>query len=214
MTKVVHFHYYAKDNIGDVAVVNSVKHILSNYLRISTYTSMDVAELRWQIRRDLLDPLIKQARAPELISELTREVIKPFQLPKMINQHNLCVIGGGGLYSTSFFPMNNHLLKSIKIPIVLYGMGYQRNLGQKMLTKNQEKSIFELNNCAALSSVRDWGTHNFLRKLNIDNTHMVGDPAIFLESKRPFGIDFDKDKLKIGLNISCHGWIKNNIGSL
>jgi hypothetical protein len=87
---------------------------------------MDVSYLRSQIRPDMLKSLTKFR-----LSEFTSKVVMDHELPKIVNQYDLCVIGGGGLYNWWFFPMNNRLLNSINIPIVLYWLVHVRILDKK-----------------------------------------------------------------------------------
>ena len=231
LQRIIHFRCDTKYNIGDAAVAYSIKDLLSHYLKTSTYTPMDINELKIHNLRWLLPASLVKFRnseftnklleiAPSSLSKIvskhggvlsqskmsTQYSASPSQLSKMINQYDLCIIGGGGVYSACFLPMNDQLLKSIKIPIVLYGPGNNRDFGQDPLTKAQEESIFTLNKCARLSSVRDLETYTFLERLNIKNVNTIGDPAIFLGSRRTDRIIFNKNKIKIGLNIASHGW--------
>ena len=102
--------------------------------------------------------------------------------------------------------MNNRLLNSINIPIILYGLGHIGNFPEKMLPRTHLKSIMFLNKRAKLSSVRDVETQEFLRRLNIQNVQLIGDPAMFLEKRITSGVTFKKNAVKIGLNIACHKW--------
>jgi len=162
---------------------------------------MDVSDLRSQIRPGMFKSLIEFG-----LSGFTSKVIGDSKLARIINQYDLCVIGGGGLYNWWFFPMNHKLLNSIDTPIILYGLGHVGNFGLKMLPRAHLKSIIALNKRAKLSSVRDLETYEFLRRLNITNVQVIGDPAMFLEKKKPSGVCFEKGKVKIGLNIACHDW--------
>ncbi|GAH94686.1 unnamed protein product, partial [marine sediment metagenome] len=98
--------------------------------------------------------------------------------------------------------MNAQVIKSIEIPIVLYGIGYIRNLGDKELTKEQIESIRLLNKRAKLTSVRDGYTGKFLRDLGISDVHVIGDPAIFLDSEKTNQVVLDESKIKIGINVA------------
>ncbi len=153
--------------------------MLHSHLKIFTYTPTEVSGLEIQQTSEFIEGL---------------------------NQHDLCVIGGGGLYSKYFLPMNTEVIKSIEIPIALYGIGYLRNFGDEELTEAQIESVRLLSTSAKLTSVRDEYTCNFLRGLGIGDIHVIGDPAIFLRSGGTTPIILDENKTKIGVNVACHGW--------
>jgi polysaccharide pyruvyl transferase WcaK-like protein len=102
--------------------------------------------------------------------------------------------------------MNAKLIKSIEIPIVLYGVGHIQNLEDVGLTDAQTESIRLLNTCTELISVRDELTHRFLKDLGTNDVHVIGDPAIFLASRETSQPALDENKIKIGVNLACHGW--------
>ena len=188
MTAVIHFLGGGNIlNIGDAAAAYSIQDLLHRYLKISTYTSMDVFKLKGVTRH--------------LHLQLTK-----FRSPKTINKYDLCVIGGGGLYSKWLFPLNSQLIKSIKIPLILYGIGYNVDLGDSPLPKAKIGSIVLLNRHATLSSVRDIDTYQFLRKLNLVNIDVIGDPAIFLETKKVKTTALCTSRMRIGINIAQHRW--------
>lgn len=153
--------------------------MLRSHLKPFTYTPAEVEEL-------------EKPQKPEFI--------------KTLNRHNLCVIGGGGLYSKFFLPFNAQVIKSIETPIVLYGIGYIRNLGDKDLTDEQIESARLLNTRAKLTSVRDEYTCKFLKDLEIRDVHVIGDPAVFLGSEETNQVALDKNKIKIGVNVASHYW--------
>jgi len=153
--------------------------MLCSHLKPFTYTPAEVEEL-------------EKPQNPEFL--------------KTLNRHDLCVIGGGGLYSKFFLPFNAQVIKSIETPIVLYGIGYIRNLGDKDLTDAQIESARLLNTRAKLTSVRDEYTCKFLSDLGIRDVHAIGDPAIFLGSEETNQVALDKNKIKIGVNVASHYW--------
>ena len=181
LEKIIHFCRREKDlyNIGEIAIACSIKDMLCSHLKPFTYTPAEVEELEKPQRSEFL---------------------------KTLNQHDLCVIGGGGLYSKFFLPFNAQVIKSIETPIVLYGIGYIRNLGDKDLTDVQIESARLLNTHARLTSVRDEYTCKFLRDLEIRDVHVIGDPAIFLGSEETNQFALDKNKIKIGVNVASHYW--------
>ncbi|MFQ6129577.1 MAG: polysaccharide pyruvyl transferase family protein [Candidatus Hadarchaeaceae archaeon] len=162
-----------------MAIACSIRDMLSSHLKPFTYTPAEVEEL---------------------------EKTQNLEFHKTLNQHDLCVIGGGGLYSKFFLPFNAQVIKSIETPIVLYGIGYIRNLGDKDLTNEQIESARFLNIRAKLTSVRDEYTCKFLRDLGIQDVHIIGDPAIFLGFEETNQVALDKNKVKIGVNVASHYW--------
>ena len=178
MTSIIHFCRRLDDNIGEIAIWRSIRDMLHSHLKISTYAPVEVAEL---------------------------EKPQNLEFIKTVNQHDFCVIGGGGLYS-KYFPINAQVIKSIEIPVVLYGIGYLRNFGDEELTEAQLRIIRLLNERAKLTSVRDDYTCKFLEALGISDVHVIGDPAIFLGSKETDRVAFDERKTKIGVNVACHYW--------
>ena len=181
MTSVIHFCRREKDfyNIGEIAIACSIRDMLHSRLKLFTYTPAEVEEL-------------EKPQTTEFI--------------ETINRHDICVIGGGGLYSKFFLPMDAQVIRSIETPIALYGIGYIRNLGDKELTEEQIESVRLLNACAELTSVRDEYTCKFLRDLGVSDVHVIGDPAIFLRSEETNQVVLDDNKIQIGVNVACHHW--------
>jgi polysaccharide pyruvyl transferase WcaK-like protein len=178
---VIHFCRREKDfyNIGEIAIAYSIRDTLRSSLKRVTYTPAEIEEL---------------------------EKPQPAEFIEAINRHDICVIGGGGLYSKFFLPMDAQVIRSIKIPIVLYGIGYIRNLGDKELTEEQIESVRLLNARAELTSVRDEYTCKFLRDLGVNDVHVIGDPAIFLRPEETDQVVLDDSKIKVGVNVACHYW--------
>jgi polysaccharide pyruvyl transferase WcaK-like protein len=179
LKRIIHFCRRRDDNIGEIAIAHSIRDMLHSRLKISTYTPTEVTKLKTRQNSEFI---------------------------RTLNHHDLCIVGGGGLYHKYFLPMNAQLIKSIEIPIVLYGIGYIRNLGDRGLNGGQVESIRLLNKRAKLTSVRDECTYKFLRNLGISHVHTIGDPAIFLGSKETSQINLDESRIKIGVNVACHYW--------
>jgi len=118
------------------------------------------------------------------------------------------ILGGGGLYGKWLFPLKTHLLESVKTPLVLYSIGYDKTFGNPDLGKESKKGIKELNRIAKLSSVRDRLTFNLLKRLGIRNHQLVVDPGAFLKPKK-FSFRLQA-KTNVGLNIAYHWWIRTH----
>ena len=187
LTNIIHFHAPMHNNIGDAAVVFTIKDLLNHYLKISNYKFINIEKLKnfdWNFKK-LFTKIISY---------------------KIINIYDLCVIGGGGLYAKWFFPLNKKIINNIEIPIILYGIGNNIDIGDKELSKEQIQSIILLNKRAELSSVRDMETYQFLRNLNLNNIDVIGDPAIFLKTKKKKVEKSNKKEIIIGINIAHHSW--------
>ena len=100
-----------------------------------------------------------------------------------INKHDLMIVGGGGIYSKWTLPFDINLINKIKIPIIIFGAGYNHNYTDRELSMDEWNSMNILNSRARLCSVRDKKTFELVRKQN-KNTTLIGDPAIFLKSKK------------------------------
>ena len=114
------------------------------------------------------------------------------------------VIGGGGLYSKWSLPLNDQLIQSLELPLVIFGVGYNCNLGDPPLSPDQLQSVARLNQKASCCTVRDEPSQRFLAGLGF-NVSITGDPALQLPS-RPVRLKLNDHRVKIGLNIAAHGW--------
>ena len=176
MTRIIHFHFKAKHNVGDAAVVLAIRQLVE----------AELGEVRWT-SQNLND--LKSPPTP--------------RLSKKISRHDLMILGGGGFYSEHGLPLDARAVQSIDIPLVLFGLGYNENLGADALSPEQLDSIRLLNERASLSGVRDEASHALLQSLGIESVN-TGDPALFLRSQRTrFRLD---GRHRIGINIACHGW--------
>lgn len=218
MKKIIHFHFDTKFNIGDEAVVLAIKDLLEKNIKISKYTSLKInyltkINLYKNISEQYLisNPIIHRLKIDYIFIHLLIILIKinrvirgttDSKLISLINSHDLMIVGGGGVYSKWTIPFNTDLINRINIPIVIFGAGYNSNSLDKKISKEKLNSVKILNNKANLISVRDEKTLKFLKDLNSDSL-LIGDPAIFLKSKK-FNIKFKKEVKKIGLNIAGH----------
>lgn len=204
MIKIAHFHYNSAKNvnIGDEAHVLAIQDTLQNQLDNAEITNFPISFLcHYQI-----PPFIPMShRLPLSIQNAARFLrgTSYSQLLKEINESDLVVIGGGGVYMDHLLPFNMPLLNQITTPIVVFGAGYNRNFGSAHFNDHQTKSIQELGNRAKLQSVRDVNTQTFLQELGVDSK-LVGDPAMFLQ--KASGGSVKDEGLNIAINIAAHGW--------
>ena len=207
MTKVIHFHFDTKQNKGDAAVVYSIRDLILKHLSVKKYTHKGINEL------NIYPNIVRKAfkKYPFLINKLSSKIFEKIKelldkdLVREINQHDIMIIGGGGLYSKGNFPLNEKLIDAIHIPIVLLSVGLNRNEGQSPFTLQEINSIIKLNKKSSLSSVRDLNTLSFLKDFGFKKISVIADPAIFLESSKKKDLKFSK-KLSIGINIAQHNW--------
>jgi polysaccharide pyruvyl transferase WcaK-like protein len=141
---------------------------------------------------------------------------------KRINACDLVVIGGGGLFYSYFLPYAPSALAAIKKPIVIFGVGYIREVGAPALRPAAVKSVARLAQRATLIGVRDHNTKRFLIKAGVAPTRItvIGDPAVLLKEKRPrrfkisgrrplsaSGRRPNAGPVRIGLNLNYSGWL-------
>ncbi|MCU0679001.1 MAG: polysaccharide pyruvyl transferase family protein [Planctomycetes bacterium] len=178
--KIAHIHVWDKKNKGDVAIVMAVQELL------------------------------RQGLGPVEINDFPVEVLKKFDanLIKNINSHDLVIIGGGGIFYNYFLPFDKTVIGSVRAPIVLFGVGYIREIGGRKLNRRAKDSVAFLARKAALVGVRDYYTKRFLlaNGIRAAKIKLVGDPAIVLTEKKP--TDFPlRPGVKIGFNLNYSGWL-------
>lgn len=220
MSKVIHFHFEIKNNIGDAAVVHTIRDYLDKELNVSNYTSMPINYIsevdyyneiiskysKWRLKKlSKILSLHYLVLLRIMLLNIKRRIlgISESQLISLINKHDLMIVGGGGVYSKWTLPFNVKLIESIKVPIIIFGAGYNRNYTDKTLSNSELNSIKILNNKAKLISVRDNNTFELVKKSSGTESVLIGDPAIFLKSKK-IDLPFKKSAIKIGLNIAYH----------
>jgi len=180
MLKISHIHVSDKKNKGDVGIVLSVQDILRERFG-------DI---------EIIDHPV--------------EVLKSYD-PKTLNDINgsdMVIIGGGGIFYRYFMPFDLKMIRLITAPIVIFGVGYIREIGSKKMSQADVQSIIGLNNKASLIGVRDYYTKAFLVKNGIpsEKIDLVGDQAVFLEEKKPDGLMLENG-VKLGLNLNYSGWL-------
>ncbi|MFH1326463.1 MAG: polysaccharide pyruvyl transferase family protein [Candidatus Falkowbacteria bacterium] len=155
--KIAHIHVWDKKNKGDVAIVVAIQDLLKQYLGSIQIVDFPVEFLR-------------EAKSLEI---------------KKLNSCDLVVVGGGGIYYRYFMPYSVEIIKKIKKPIVIFGVGYIREVGARALTKTEKESIVFLNKKAELCSVRDNYSKEFLVSGGVDKKKIkvIGDPAVFFTGK-------------------------------
>lgn len=177
---IAHIHVWDKTNKGDLAIVLAVQELL------------------------------KKKFPGCRIIDFPIEFLKGYDIKKinLINSADFVVIGGGGILYRYFMPFNQKVIAAIKSPIIIFGVGYIREVGGRVLKKIEIDSIIALVKKAKLVGVRDYYTKQFLIKNGIDakKINLVGDPAVLLRENKPLALKLKKG-LKIGLNLNYSGWL-------
>jgi len=177
---IAHLHVWDKKNKGDRAIIEAVQELLKKQIPQATI-------------RDYPVQLLKGA-SPAMLNK--------------INQADLVVIGGGGIFYHWFLPYDIVTIQAIKKPMVIFGVGYIREEGARALEVKEKQTIGFLCQQAELIGVRDYYTKEFSIKVGVANKKIkvIGDPAIFLSEKKTNKVNL-KPKIKIGFNINYSGWL-------
>lgn len=205
---IIHFNHNtsaSNQNVGDEAHVLAIQDAIREQLPEHEVRFVDrpIDDLSvWQL--PVGTPKIR--RWPQAAHDAYRSV-RGNRIADLIaesNRADMVLIGGGGVYMEYMLPYDVRIFEGLTKPLVLYGVGYNHNFGAPAFSDKQVKSIVYMGKKAALQSVRDSGTHEFLKQHGVAST-LVSDPAIFLRGTQTLK-DVPKEVPKIGLNIAFHGW--------
>ncbi len=180
--KIAHLHVPDKNNKGDLAIVLAVQELLKK-----NFPGCQVL--------DFPLPLLKTGTALEA---------------KKINQADLVIIGGGGIFYSYFLPYRREFIAAITKPIVLFGVGYIKEVDAPELKPDLVKSIVYLAKQTKFIGARDDNTKKFLVKNGVlaKAIKVVGDPAALLEEKKTAKFNLSqKNIIRIGLNLNYSGWL-------
>lgn len=178
--KIAHIHVSDTDNRGDDAIVRAIQQ---------------------EFRK--LDSRIEVIDVPLESISLNFEAKLDVDV---INSCDFVVIGGGGILYSYFLPYDSKAISLIEAPIYIVGVGYIKELGAQELSQLQTSSVESLFNLAALASVRDERTVQFIGDLKVQTPiELIGDPAILLEPKDSLALD--KQKFNLGINLNYSGWL-------
>jgi polysaccharide pyruvyl transferase WcaK-like protein len=180
--KIGHVHVWDKQNKGDVAIVKAVRTLLKENLSFP----FEIEDFPMEILQKLNDINLER-----------------------LNGCDVVIFGGGGIYHKEFLPYDTENIRKIKPPVVIFGVGYIREIGSEGIGEAEQHSLYELNAKAALSSVRDLRTKELLVDAGVaaDKVEVVGDPAIFLPESPAPELRFDAGRIKLGLNLNYSGWL-------
>ena len=185
---IAHLHVWDKKNKGDLAIVLAVQELLRyNFLKCRII--------------DFPVDILKNGAKKEI---------------DKINQCDLIVIGGGGIFYSYFLPYDLSVIAALQKPIIIFGAGYIKEIGAQNLNQKAVKSVIALAKKSCAIGVRDFKTKEFLVKngVNAVKVKVVGDPAALLIEKKPglitlkkLALNKNNKKIKIGLNLNYSGWL-------
>lgn len=178
--KIAHIHVWDQDNKGDRAIVLAVQ-----------------------------DSLRLKFPSAEII-DFPVEILKNYDLKNLdkLNQADFIVLGGGGIFYRYFLPFAEKMISGLKKPLIIFGVGYIREVGARVWSKAEKDSVISLVRKAKLIGVRENYTKRFLIKngLNREKVFVIGDPAVVLEEKATKEFSLSPG-FKIGLNLNYSGWL-------
>ena len=178
--RIAHIHVWDKKNKGDVAIVLAVQELLK-----SEFSGVQILDFPVE----------------------TLKVYSPSKI-KRINQCDLVIFGGGGLFYHYFLPYEVVIIKAIKPPLFIFGVGYIKEIGAPDLSRDELAGLLALVNRASIVGVRDYYTRDYLLKNKVPATKIkvIGDPAVLLPERKLSGYS-DSKTIKLGLNLNYSGWL-------
>lgn len=152
--RIAHIHVWDQKNKGDYAIVLAVQELL---------------------RKNFPGCLIE---------DYPVEILKIYDAKSItdLNGADLIIIGGGGIFYSYFLPFNPELIRALNQPIVLFGLGYIKEVDAPLWSQDKTDSVVALAKQAAAIGVRDFNTARFLKANGVaeDRIEIVGDPAALL----------------------------------
>jgi len=187
---IAHLQVWDKNNKGDRAIVLATQELLRR---------------RWRGCRIKNFPVTLLAKGRPADS-------------RRLNACDVIVMGGGGLFYSYFLPYNLSFLNSLTKPLVIFGVGYIREVGAPALSAAAIASVVALVKKAVAVGVRDHNTKKFLVKAGVRAGHIkvIGDPAVLLSEVRPRKLSRSltplahkpkKGPWRLGLNLNYSGWL-------
>ncbi len=180
--KIAHLHVWDKNNKGDLAIVLAVQELLRKKFRNCQISDYSVK-------------LLKEGTSKDAAK---------------INQADIVVIGGGGIFYSYFLPYNKEFIASIIKPIIIFGAGYIKEVDAPEWKKELSQSVAFLAKQAKFVGVRDNNTKKFLIKNSVPEkkVDVIGDPAALLEEKKSLKVKpAKKGVVRLGLNLNYSGWL-------
>lgn len=207
--KIYHLHFHEK-NVGDKAIIQSIQDLLGTKFDITEYSKKELYYVRDLPYPKLVHSFLKRLPFVEkVLPQFIKNILINYRdkqdskLIKEINSHDLVILGGGGLFSNVGLPIKPVFLNKITKPLITFGGGYNQVIGTET-KEDVKKGAKELIKKAALVSVRDKETKEFLSSLYDRHISIIPDPAIFLQNELIEPLPQDKQKLHLGINFAYH----------
>jgi polysaccharide pyruvyl transferase WcaK-like protein len=175
--KIIHT-YCLNYNIGDYYLGIGVKNLLRHYLDV------------------------------ELIAEtnIQGQVFNEYYIENVINKkYDLLVIGGGGVIHGAHWPngwfwlIKQELIKKIKIPFIVYGVGYNYFEDELGIPEIGRQHLMETINRAAYFSVRNDGSQERLNEQLDILVPEIPDPGFHINLERTYSCKEKKPFIMIQL---------------
>ncbi len=182
VVKIAHLHVWDKNNKGDLAIVLAVQELLRK-----KFPGCRISDYSVQLLKDGTN-----------------------QDATKINQADIVVIGGGGIFYSYFLPYKREFIASITKPIIIFGAGYIKEVDAPEWRKELGSSVAFLVRQAKFVGVRDTNTKKFLIKnfVPAKKIEVIGDPAALLAEEKTVKIkSAKKGIIRLGLNLNYSGWL-------
>ncbi len=136
----------------------------------------------------------------------TIDVLKTYEI-----EPSGMLIGGGGLFfrqplpSGWYFPLSLSQLADLKIPIITYAIGFNKEYTNDEIWNLDNVFINEIakfHQEFSAKSVRDYWSKNTLESAGVSDLHLVPCPSAFLKPLPWFKMSLDKSKEIVGLSIT------------
>ncbi len=174
------------------------------YYHVGTGNRGDMA-----IKKAITEAILENISVPFAFFNTKYEELTEKRIEKQLNtDSSMLMIAGSGLYTNYpmssgwYFPCKTELFKKIKVPIILVGIGNNKNIKGKILNDElnpkTKESIKLINKLSSISTVRDQRTYNLLKDLGINKHELQLDPANFLKVPK-----VPKEK-RVAINLAQH----------
>lgn len=165
--KILHT-YCLNYNLGDYALGIGVKNLLRNYLPVTSIGETNIQGT----------------------------VFNEYYINEVVNKkYDLLIVGGGGIIHGAHWPngwfwiIEKKLIKTIKIPFIVYGVGFNYFEDEEGIPLIGIEHLKETFNEASYFSVRNDGSYDRLKKQTGINAHVIPDPGFHVglnsEYERP-----------------------------
>ena len=156
-----------------------------------------------------LKKALRELMPIDLIAEvnLQGQVFDEYFINNVNQKYDLLVIGGGGIIHGAHWPqgwfwlIEKELIKTIKIPFVVYAAGYNYFKDEQGIPERGIAHLRETARRARLFSVRNDGSHERLKSQTGINAEVMADPGFWVGRNQsfPWPIELPKDYVVVQL---------------